>query len=128
MTRMVLLEHDLPPGPMVQRGSAAPGRATVVRYEPGRVTVETEADAARLLVLTDTFFPGWIATIDGARTEILRANYAFRAVVVPPGRHAAEFRYRPASFRVGAGLSAAGLLCAVLLVSIRPRGRRPRTA
>lgn len=128
MTRMVLLEHDLPPGPMVQRGSAAPGRATVVRYEPGRVTVETEADAARLLVLTDTFFPGWIAMIDGARTEILRANYAFRAVVVPPGRHAAEFRYRPASFRVGAGLSAAGLLCAVLLVSIRPRGRRPRTA
>lgn len=128
MSRMVLLERDLPPGQMVQRGGAAPGLATVVRYESERVTIETEADAARLLVLTDTYFPGWVATVDGTGADILRANYAFRAVVVPPGRHTVEFRYQPSSFRLGAGLSVAGLLGAVLLVFAPHRGRRSRAA
>ena len=46
-------------------------------------------------------FPGWTATIDGEATPIRPANLAMRAIAVPDGAHVVEFRYRPASFRLG---------------------------
>ena len=59
-----------------------------------------------VLVVADTDYPGWEATVDGAVTPILRANLAFRAVEVPAGSHRVEFRYRPAAKRQGAVASA----------------------
>jgi len=54
-----------------------------------------------VLVVADTDYPGWEATIDGKEVPILRANVAFRAVEVPAGEHVVEFRFRPASARHG---------------------------
>ena len=71
-----------------------------------RLQVETEADG--FLVLTDTYMPGWRATINGKSTEILRANYAFRAVRIPAGHHDVEFNYQPLSFQIGAYVSVIG--------------------
>lgn len=122
LRRTVVLERDLPPPQLVTPAESAPGVARLVRYEDERVVIETAADGPRLLVLTDTDYPGWAATVDGVPAEIHRADYAFRAVFVAAGRHTVEFRYRPLSFRVGAGLSAVGLLVAtVILVSGRRR-------
>jgi uncharacterized membrane protein YfhO len=46
-----------------------------------------------LLVLTDNYYPGWKATIDGKNSEILRADYSFRGLVVTPGKHIIEFTF-----------------------------------
>ena len=59
--------------------------------------LEAELSQAGYVVLVDGYDPGWRATIDGRGVPVLRANVAFRAVAVPPGRHVIEYRYRPTS-------------------------------
>jgi O-antigen/teichoic acid export membrane protein len=78
-----------------------------------RLLVEVEADAPAYLFVGDFHFPGWRAFVDGAAAPVLVANHAFRAVHVPAGRHVVEMRYRPDSVRLGAILSALGLLGAL---------------
>lgn len=87
----------------------APGEAVIVADEPERVVVDISAGRAGWLVLVDTYYPGWQASLDGALVEIVRANGAFRAVAVPAGDHEVVFSYRPASLRIGAAISGAGL-------------------
>jgi hypothetical protein len=82
------------------------------------------------LVLNDTWYPGWKATVDGRDTPIRHANVAFRAVEVPAGHHVVTFTYQPASVRIGVALSAvAAALIALLLISPSGipgyRSRRP---
>jgi hypothetical protein len=117
--------------PGLQRGSeAAAGEAEIVRYEPNRVEVDTETTAPGLLVLTDQYYPGWQAWLDGTRVPIYRTDYLFRGVLVPPGRHRVEFTYRPLSWLLGAAASALGLAIFVVLFFIPPRTRtrtHPRT-
>jgi hypothetical protein len=121
--RVAVLDSPIEPGQQPDRGLGSRGSAAVLRYADKAVFIETQADGKRLMVLTDVYYPGWIATIDGREAPILRADYAFRAVAVPPGRHVVEFRYRPASVRYGAALSMTGLVLLGLLLA--PARRRP---
>ena len=57
------------------------------------------------LVLTDAYYPGWVATVDGQPANIERADILFRAVKIPAGQHRVEFRYQPQSFIIGAAIS-----------------------
>jgi hypothetical protein len=95
------------------------GHATIARYEPDRVTVRTASDTGGLLVLTDRWFPGWQATLDGRPAAILRTDYLYRGVVIPAGEHVVEFVYRPRSFLLGALGSVLGLLGVCLLAAGR---------
>jgi len=80
-------------------------RAVIVKYSGNEVVIQAESEDNAILVLTDTYYPGWRAFIDGQETDIIRANYAFRAVKFPKGRHTVVFKYFPRSFQVGMGLS-----------------------
>jgi uncharacterized membrane protein YfhO len=78
------------------------------------------------LILSDAYYPGWQATIDGAPTEIHLANGAFRAISFPEGTHTVEFRYQPRSVLVGSIVSLASLLVIVIgltITSLRSRRR-----
>jgi uncharacterized membrane protein YfhO len=86
-----------------------------VEDRPERVVAEITTNSSGLLVLTDLFYPGWIAEEEGRRLEILRADGFFRAVALPAGTHRVTFRYRPLSVLVGAGISAVALLTMLLL-------------
>lgn len=90
--------------------------ASIVSYEPERVEIATDSPRDGYVVLSDTYRPGWSASVDGAPTPILRAHTALRAVRVPSGRHRAVLSYRPASFRAGAAVS----LLAVAIVVFAP--------
>ncbi|MAG36022.1 MAG: hypothetical protein CL878_07250 [Dehalococcoidia bacterium] len=101
------------------------GTATLVAAMPERVTVETSATRPGILVLTDTYYPGWRATVDGRPANLLRANYLFRGVYVPAGAHQVEFAYHPAPFQ--RGLLVSGLaLVAALAILVWPRALRAR--
>src|SRR5262249_3474134 len=63
------------------------GTERIISYTNTEVTIETDSPSAALLVLTDVWHPWWRAEVDGARTEILKADVLFRAVAVPAGRH-----------------------------------------
>ena len=102
------------------------GNVEIQRYENSAVTIATAANSESLLVLTDSFYPGWKAYVDGIDTAILRANHFYRAVRIPRGEHEVVFRYEPQSFRIGAMISLATLLLMILTsigVLIRQRKR-----
>jgi len=71
------------------------GKATFERDEIDDVLVRTECPLEGLLVLRDSWYPGWMAFIDGKRAPVLRINGCFRGVVVPAGGHEVRFVYRP---------------------------------
>lgn len=102
-------------GSSAKSSKSGTGKATVRRH-PQKVSISAQSDSPGFLVLTDIFYPGWKATIDRAPVEILRANYAFRAIPLPAGEHSVEFHYQPYAFYVGAVLSAIGLAVTVLLL------------
>ena len=77
------------------------GQARIVRDDPEHVTVRAEADGRALVVLADTYFPGWKATVDGEDAPIVRTDHLLRGVVVGRGPHVIEFRYAPLSWRIG---------------------------
>src|SRR5262249_59672978 len=91
-----------------------------VGYPAERVPVDVDARTPAYLVLSDTFAPGWSATVDGRPTPIRPAYVAFRAVPVSPGQHTVVFTYRPAGFTLGLGLTGWGVVAALVLW-FRPR-------
>lgn len=76
--------------------------AKISEYANQRVVVNTSSNGSGILVLTDSFFPGWRVYVDGREEQILRANYFFRGVALTQGEHSVEFRYEPYWFKVGA--------------------------
>jgi len=90
----VLIDDDvLPSG--IYPAEASAGRARIVSWRPDRVEIETDSDLGGMLALHDTYYPGWIAEIDGVRVPILRADVLFRGLEVPAGRHHVVFRFAP---------------------------------
>ena len=86
----------------------------ITQYAPERVQLSVTANRAAYLVLTDTWYPGWLARIDGKPAPIYRADYVFRAVPIEPGTHTVEFDFRSASFEQGATISLVTLALSVL--------------
>jgi hypothetical protein len=116
LAREVLLDRD--PSPRPPAGVRSPILlARLAEDRPERVVAEITTNSPGLLVLTDLFYPGWLAEEDGRRLEIRRADGFFRAVALPPGTHRVTFRYRPLSVLVGAGISAAALLAMLVLAA-----------
>lgn len=114
----VCLEEQ-PGGPVEAAAAGSP--VTIREHGPDRVVLEVEMKASGLVVLSDTFYPGWEARVDGERRPILAANGCSRAVQVNPGAHRVEFDYRPAS--LGYGLGACALALGVLCVFWTLTGR-----
>lgn len=95
------------------------GEVLALVDERGTVTVTVEAENSGWLVLADTDYPGWTATIDGQPAEIQRANLAFRAVEVPAGAREVRFEYRPGWLLPGALVSVIALVVTLLLFRLR---------
>ncbi len=71
----------------------------------GDISMDVFVEKGSWLLLSDTWFPGWRVSIDGASTKLFRGDYVFRAVWVPAGSHVVEFLYQPPSFWLGALIS-----------------------
>jgi len=74
---------------------------SILKYDPGEVIIEAKIDAPRFLVLSDTWYPGWKAYVDGKLDKIYRADYILRAVYLQKGKHIVRFTYDPFSFKIG---------------------------
>lgn len=87
----VVLESD----PGIDQSHHIPGKATVILNDDLEVKIKSESDEKTLLILTDSYYPGWHAYLDGREVKILPANLNERAVIVPPGKHVIDYFYRP---------------------------------
>ena len=109
-------------------GRYSQAAVSVVRYEANRVELQVETESHGLLVLSDTWFPGWIALVNGSSSPVLRANHTLRAVALKPGSSRVEFAYRPRSFIAGLVMSVSVLLATIAaLAAVWLRSSRQRT-
>ena len=108
-----LVESFAEVDPGLERASSPPPRgapAVIVRDELDVVEVEATLAAPGLVVLADSFYSGWHATVDGRAAAIVAVNCLFRGVPAAAGTHRVRFEYRPASLRYGLAISLVGLL------------------
>jgi hypothetical protein len=103
-------EVVLPSGEAAAPPASLAAVTTIAAHEPDYVRVDARVDQPAIVVLVETYDPGWRATVDGASAPVLRANGAFRAVRVPAGGHVVEFTYRPLPVLAGGAVSVVALL------------------
>ena len=117
--RVALVEE-----PLAGRAEAAPtpAKTRIVAFEPERIVVETETGGPGLLVLAESWYPGWMAWVDGRETSCLPANAWMRAVRLPAGRHEVVLRFESRYLALGALVSA--LSAGLLLAASRSRAWR----
>jgi len=83
--------------------------AEIESYTDHHVRIRASLNSPGVLVLADSFYPGWHVYVDGEEKEVLRANLFFRGVPLSPGESLVEFRYEPRSFSIGLAISLATL-------------------
>ena len=112
----LLKNHELKVGNM----------ATISKYAPNEVAIESKTQSSVILLLTDTYYPGWKVYLDGVQTKLLKADGVYKAVDVPQGRHEIVFKYDPLSFKIGLVTSVMSVIV-LLLVLLYEKGREIRS-
>jgi hypothetical protein len=105
----VLIGNNQPDPLLTGERGSAPGTATITQDETERIVIQADSAADGLLVLSDAYYPGWQATVDGEVTAVYPANAYFRAVFVPAGQHEVVFTFVPESVANGRFISLLGL-------------------
>jgi len=117
-TGLVDVPLDLPGG--------EPGSAVLLAERPGSIRVRTVTAERQLLVVSESYHPGWRAKVAGQPASVQRVYGEFIGCTVPPGEHEILFYFRPASFQVGKRLSWLGLALIIpLLLAARCALRAP---
>ncbi|MBI2756308.1 MAG: hypothetical protein HYX52_06335 [Chloroflexi bacterium] len=103
----VILASDSAPTalPLPASIAQAPSSVQVIADGPSGFQARVSG-AGGYLVLSDTYYPGWKARIDGVETPLLRANLLYRALVLPPGTYQVDVRFEPTTPWLGAGVAA----------------------
>ena len=93
------------------------GQVAEIRYQANRLTMQVTADGPAFVVISQMWYPGWQAWVDGAPAgPVLRTNYTFQGISVPAGAHRVELRFEPLLWRAGWGLAAVGLIFAAIIL------------
>ena len=110
-------------------GDTQPGESSgrISKLLPDRVVATIQADCARLVVLMDTWAPGWTVSVDGKPTQPIRVNGVLRGVEVPAGDHTIMWFYRPVHWTLIVAVTIGSLLITIALglaSVVLTRGRR----
>jgi len=125
--QVVVLEQG---EPLATDPGAAGYHLSFTRYGLNEVELAASTPVSAFLVLSDVYYPGWRATVDGVPAELLRADYVFRAVPLPPGEHVVRMEFTPWTWRVGLAASIVtwtGVI-AWTVAMVRKRSRKGATA
>jgi hypothetical protein len=74
-------------------GDIGLNKIKIEKYSDGQLAISVQSENGGWLVFSESNIPGWVATVDSARTQIYTANYLFQSVFVPAGSHSVEFNY-----------------------------------
>ena len=92
-----------------------------IRESPNRFVVETQAVRRSLLVVSENWYPGWTAKVNGTPQPVMRANGALMGVFLNPGASKVEFNFRPRHFYWALSLTMISLLTLVLVSTLHLR-------
>jgi hypothetical protein len=104
----------------------SPGKILSFQRENGFLRIEALAGGDGVLVVNDSWWPGWRAFVDGREVPVWRADYLVRAVPWPPGRHILEMRYEPEEVRTGLLLSGVGIIVLLGIIIMKWRNSNGR--
>jgi hypothetical protein len=122
--RTTALLESTPPD-LAQPANSTADTVTMARSDPDDLRLNVQTGAAGLLVLSETYDPGWNAWVDGKQTDVRVADHALRAVAVPAGSHTVELRYTPPYLRLGLAITVSTLAALALAAgAIFWRGKR----
>jgi len=104
--------------------SGLPQKVEIIYEKNNRLQLLVNSTEDNLLVLSDTYYPGWKAFVNGKETKIYRADYTFRGIPLNAGTHQVEFVYDPISFKLGAGATFLGILGCIVFGWVARRTRK----
>jgi hypothetical protein len=107
LPRAYIVDAECEPAPSL-------GRSSIVKYSPDEIIITAELRKEGALFVSEPYYPGWRAFVDGKRSPIFRARNFFRKVKLAAGKHRVRFVYAPFSFRVGGFISLATILGLIL--------------
>lgn len=123
---LVLLEENPPEWSMIQNSSfieQTPDKIEIKAYTSHKLSLDVSVVRKGFLILSEVYYPGWKAFIDGKETKIYRANYILRALPLEPGNHKIELIYKPVSFKIGLYITTFSLLFIALIIIYRMKKR-----
>jgi len=86
----------------IEKNSQSKNRqARILKYQPTEIIISTKSNKEGYLLLTDTFYPGWKATVNGKKAKIYLSDFAFRAAKIPKGECLIKFQFQPKSYQYG---------------------------
>jgi hypothetical protein len=118
---MALIEEPLDFRPLATDPDA---RASIVNDTGASLEIRTSGSQPAFLVLADSYYPGWRATVNGQAAHIYRTNYIQRGIPIPPGATSVRFEFHPAQFYAGGAISGcvlAGMVCVSIVLYWRGR-------
>jgi len=114
---MVVLETEYPRQAIDRiKGEEFKASCSVIDYENEKIRIKTTADHPGYLVLSEIYYPGWKAKVDGRETPILRGNYLFRVIPLEKGEHEVDLYFVSWPFRIGAIISIFTLICSLFFI------------
>jgi hypothetical protein len=115
--------------PVVNATNHGAVQILATNFAAQRIDVQVDAAGPGMVVVAQTYYPAWHAYVDGQPTRLWRANYAFQALEVPPGRHEVKIVYQDGKFRAGCLISLLTLLaCAGLWLMPRKMAKLDQMA
>ncbi|MEI6845693.1 MAG: YfhO family protein [Candidatus Firestonebacteria bacterium] len=90
----------------------------IIAENPNNVKIEAGLKVKRLIVLNDTYYPGWKVFEDKKKEKLYRVNGIFRGVLCPPGKHEIVFEYEPLSLKKGLLISIISVLTVICILFV----------
>jgi len=94
----------------ISKGSPEQDKVSITLYSPNKIEFRSDSPSTTILLISELYYPGWKAFVDGKKVPILRADYLLRAVKLDAGQHSIRIVYQPMSFIIGAAITALTLL------------------
>ena len=98
------------PGSLIEMKLATEDSVKFTKYTCNSAAMKIKAMQTGVLIFTDQYYPGWEATVDEIPVRITQVDYAFRAIVIPPGEHTVVFSYKPNAFEKGLHIAQVALI------------------
>jgi hypothetical protein len=105
--------------PPAADSASSPGTVSVTSFRPNRIRLSTSLARPGFVVVSEVYYPGWRAWVDGQPVPVLAGDYILRAIPVPAGRHEVVLRFRSTPFLLGLAVSAGTLLLGAGLVFLK---------
>jgi hypothetical protein len=123
--RQTVLVEQQPPEPLGTASAEPAGLVSLDQYESNHLALTADMQRDGWLVLSEIFYPGWTATLDGSPVNVYRGDYVLRTIPLPAGRHRIELNFMPFTFVIGAVISLMSIIALLGVVVAARRLDRP---